>query len=243
MNYQPPRLGFDRFMALEWVNTALELRLANQNTDDAFHELQAWLSKEIPGKETARKTATQVRRLWLVDNDSAHQLRQQALGSGLADDPMYRTFLHFGLALNVFPLFWDVCQTTGRLLNLRGTCQRKEIHRRMLEKYVNPRSTKVATDRVFQTLVAWDLLIEQNGELSAKANFVDNNQLTQWLIITLLIAQTIDRIPLVDLSNAPELLGIRFGNVRSAIREVPFLRIERILNLEMVTYERRDNLD
>ena len=55
MNNQTPRLGFDRFIALRWVNMALELRLANIDTDLAFHQLKEWLSKEIPGKETARK--------------------------------------------------------------------------------------------------------------------------------------------------------------------------------------------
>ncbi len=236
MNYQPPRLGFDRFMALEWVNTALELRLANQNTDDAFHELQAWLSKEIPGKETARKTATQVRRLWLVDNDSAHQLRQQALESKLFENPVNLPLLHLGLSLNVFPLFMDICQSTGRLLNLQGRCTRKDVHQRMLEKYVNPRSTKVATDRVFQTLVDWKMLIEQEGKLLDRKIIVNDIKLIQWLITAILIAQSTDRMLLADINKAPELLGVRFRDMRDAVRDAPSLHIERILNAETVIY-------
>lgn len=234
MNNQTPRLGFDRFMALDWVNMALELRLANHDTTHAFHQLQAWLSKEIPGKETARKTTTQIRRLWLADHDPAHELRRWALESGLAENPNFRPLLHFGLSLNVFPLFWDVCQTTGRLLNLQDVCQRQDIHQRVLEKHGNPVSTKLAVNRVLQTLLDWDLLVEQRGAISAKLIPVDDLQLTQWLITALMLARSMEKLPLVDLSKAPEFIGIRFEDVRSAARSASMLGIERVLDIEMV---------
>lgn len=218
MNEHITRLGFDRFMALRWVNLALELRFNTGDPKLAFEQLKEWLSKEISGKETARKTATQIRRLWFLDHDSADELRSQVLESGFVENQKIWPFLHFGLSINIFPLFWDVCQAIGRLVNLQGACDRSEIQRRMQEKYVNPRSTKVATDRVIQTLIDWGFLIRTNGELSIKTCDVVDVYLTQWLIIALLQAQASNSMPLVDLSKSSGLLGIRFRNPREAIR-------------------------
>lgn len=234
MNNQTHRLGFDRFMALSWVNMALELRLLNQDTDHAFRQLKEWLSKEIPGKVTARKTTNQIRKVWLAHQDLYDELRLQAIDDGLVEDVGYRTLLHHGLCINIFPLFWDVCQITGRLLNLQDVCQRSDIHQRVLERYGNPISTKLAVNRTIQTLIDWGLLVEQSGKLSNQIITVDNVNLIQWLIAALLSARATDKLPLADLSNAPELLGIHFQDPRSAIRMASFLYIERGLDIEMV---------
>ena len=188
---------------------------------------------EISGKETARKTATQTRRLWLVKHDEYHPLRQKVIDNGLADNHIQWPLLHYGLSLNVFPLFWGVCQTTGRLLNLQAICHRKDVHLRVQEKYGNPASTSAATDRVIQTLVDWGLLIDRIGEISAQVISVDDIKITQWLIIALMLARATDKLPLVDVSKAPELLGIRFEDVRTAIRSASMLRVERLFDIEM----------
>ena len=234
MSYQPPRLGFDRYMALRWVNMALELRLLNQDPDHAFHQLKGWLSKEISGKETARKTTNQIRQVWLAQQDLCDELRRQAIDDGLVEDAGYRSLLHHGLCINIFPLFWDVCQVTGRLLNLQDFCQRSDIHQRVLERYGSPVSTKLAINRAIQTLIDWGLLVEEKGAISTKEIDVDNKKLAQWLIVALISAQSTAKLPLIDVSKAPELLGIRFTDARTAIRSSAILRIERLLDIEMV---------
>ena len=80
----------------------------------------------------------------------------------------------------------------------------------------------------------WGFLIDRNGELLAQEILIDDLELTQWLVAALLKAQAIEKIALVDSLKTPELLGISFQNLRAAIREASFLRIERMLNTEMV---------
>ena len=234
MSHPTTGLGFDRYMALRWVNMALELRLLNHDPDHAFHQLRKWLYKEIPGKETARKTAAQTRRLWLAKGDQYHELRQQVMDNDLTENKDYWSLLHYGLSLNVFPLFWDVCQITGRLLNLQTICHRSDIHQRVQEKYGNPASTRAATDRVFQTLADWEFLIDRNGEISVQVISVDDIKLTQWLIFALMSVRSVDKLPFADGINASELLGIRFEDARTAIRLSSYLRIERIMDAEML---------
>jgi len=234
MNTQSARLGFDRFIALRWANMALELAVAKQDPNLAFQQLKEWLSKEIRGKETARKTATQVRRLWFAEHDPYQTLRQQALDRDLAGNQAHWSLLHFGLALNVFPLLRDVCQITGRLLNLQTSCYRKDIYQRIQEKYGNPASTGAATRHVFQTLVDWGLVVERGNEISVRAISVDDTRLVQWMIVALMSARSAENLLLVDVLNAPELLGLRFQDARAAIHPSCCLQIERKLDIEMV---------
>jgi len=234
MKDQRTGLGFDRFMALRWVDMALEARLAHHDPDLAFRQLKQWLSKEISGKETARKAASQTRRLWLARGDQHDKLRQQVINNGLAENTSFRPILHYGLALNVFPLFLAVCQTTGRLLNLQTSCRRDDIYQRILEIYGNPTSTSAATKHVIQTLVDWGFLLKKGKELSAKEISIDDANLTQWLIEALLTARQAEKLPLADLVKSSELLGIRFQDVRSAIRSASYLRIEYALGFEMI---------
>lgn len=234
MKNQKTSLGYDRFMALRWVDMALEARLACHDPDVAFRQLKEWLSKEISGKETVRKTATQTRRLWLAIGDQHDKLRQQVFDNGLAENTTFWPILHYGLSLNVFPLFWDVCQITGRLLNLQTSCRRDDIYQRIQEIYGNPASTGAATRHVIQTLVDWGFLLEKDKEISAKEVCVDDANLTQWLIETLLIARQVEKLPFADLAKSSELLGIHLQNVRSAIRSAEYLRIEYTLGFEMI---------
>lgn len=213
---------------------ALEARLACHDPDIAFHQLKEWLSKEISGKETVRKTATQTRRLWLAIGDQHDELRQQVINNGLAENTAFWPILHYGLALNVFPLLWDVCQITGRLLNLQTSCRRDDIYQRIQEIYGNPASTGAATRHVIQTLIDWGFLLEKDKEISAKEVCVDDASLTQWLIEALLIARQVEKLPFADLAKSSELLGIRFQDVRSAIRSASHLRIEYSLGFEMI---------
>ena len=222
-------------MALRWVDMALETRLDCYDLNIAFGQLKEWLSKEICGKETARKTATQIHRLWLTQKDQHDKLRQQVLNNNWAEqNTSFWPILHYGLSLNVFPLFLEVCKTTGRLLNLQTSCRREDIYQRIQEIYSNPASTITATRRVIQTLLDWGFLVEKNKEISAKEIYVDDIYLTQWLVEALLTARQVENLPFADLAKSSELLGIRLQHVRSAIRSAEYLRIEYTPSFEMI---------
>jgi hypothetical protein len=234
MSNKLPRLGIDRFLALRWVDMALEMRMVTDATSSARKQFRAWLSQEIEGNVSADKTAYQINRIWLIDDDPFDNLRKMAISNGLANDHRYRPVLHFGLAINVFPLFVEVCKATGRLLNLQPTCTNHDIVQRVQEKFGNPESVKRASRRVLQTLFDWGLLIDRDGSISIQEFTITDQLIIEWLITALITSQSTDKIPLVDVVKVPELLGIRFEDARSAIRSASTLRIERLLDVEMV---------
>lgn len=234
MNYKAPRLGIDRFLALRWADMALDLYMTNDDQSKARKQFRSWLSQEIEGQVSARKTADQINRIWLIENDPFENLRKMAILNGLANNHRFRPLLHFGLAINVFPLFADVCRVTGRLLNLQTSCTNRDINQRVQEKYGNPASIKRATNRTIQTLIDWGILTNHDGAISTKEFLVSDLKTTEWLLTALISAHSTDRVPLVDIIKTPELMGIRFEDARAAIRSASKLKIERLLDVEMV---------
>ena len=168
MNYKAPRLGIDRFLAFRWADMALDLYMVNDDKSKARKQFRNWLSQEIDGQISADKTAYQINRIWLNEGDPFENLRRMAISNGLANNHRYRPILHYGLAINVFPLFADICRVTGRLLNLQPTCTNRDIYQRVQEKYGNPQSIERASHRTIQTLIDWGLLTNHNGDISTK---------------------------------------------------------------------------
>jgi hypothetical protein len=235
MNYKAPRLGIDRFLALRWADMALDLYMVNDDKSKARKQFRNWLSQEIDGQISADKTAYQINRIWLIENDPFEYLRIMAISNGITNNHRCRSILHYGLAVNVFPFFANVCRVTGRLLNLQPSCTNRDIYQRVHEIYGNPASIERASHRTIQTLIDWGLLTNRDGGISTKEILVSDSRTTEWLLTALISAHTTDRIPLVDIVKAPELLGIRFEDARAAIRSASFLRLEYANGFEMIS--------
>ena len=63
-------VGADRFLALEWANYAYELFISMGDQATARDSLRMYLEDQIEGKESSRKTAIQLNRLWLTLEES-----------------------------------------------------------------------------------------------------------------------------------------------------------------------------
>ena len=146
MSEQKLTIGIDRYIAKRWADYAFDLRSSASQEQNSYIQLQKWLSQEIKGKEVVEKTSSQLRRIWLAE-DQYNLLRKQAVEIGSGQDPSSRMILHYGLALNVFPFFRDLCVSVGRLIRLQGKCQGKEVRQRLLEKYQSKATVGFAARR------------------------------------------------------------------------------------------------
>lgn len=235
MNNQVPRLGIDRFLALRWVDMALDLRIAGFNKVTATEKIYNWLSHEINGKEVIRKTIDQINRMWFSEINSKSSLGDLVIQNGVAEDFNYRPVIHHGMALIAFPLYRDICAATGRFIKLQGKCNREEILVRVNERYTNPESTKRGINRVLQTLVDWGILFSAERIYISREISISNAKLIEWMILVLLEVYRVNQLPLADSLNAPELIGISFADTRAAIRAASQLHIERTIDTEMVS--------
>lgn len=219
--------GIDRFIALRWADYALDLWIAANPSVESSAQLMAFLEQEIKGIESRNKTSYQIRRLWLDPGAKTQFLRSQVTQHGIAEVIFSRPVLHLGMAINVFPLFREVCGIIGRLTGLQGVCTRQETCQRVMEKYGNPTSIPRSVDRVFQTLVDWQLLEKTGKNYTVRLIQVENLALAGWFMQALLFTLTDRQLTFSDLQTIPERLGVQFQGEREIIRAIPNLYVIR----------------
>lgn len=176
-----PRIGFDRFIALDWATTALKIRAGIAKLED----LEASLDAADLGAAARTKTRTVLKRLWL---DPRIELldyadRGAAIFKAHPDVPVIA--MHWGMAVAAYPFFGKVAELIGRLSALQGDCASAEIHRRMSETYGEREGTYRMTNMVIQSQAGWGAVqrVEKGKRvLRLTPTVVESDELSVWLI-------------------------------------------------------------
>jgi hypothetical protein len=222
-------VGFDRFIALEWANFAMELSSTSESKSVKISHLKDWLSLKVSGKDATRKTANVLTRLWLEPNIDVEHFRGEAQRLTLDTRKSDYIFFHWGIALLVFPFFRETCIQIGRLSALQTTINRREIHARISEKYSNQSTIPRSVDRIFQTLLDWNILIKiKQQEYTLVLHQSANANVKRWLLELITFSASNKRIPVNNFYRLPELFPFEInGEVRQLIHQSSHVKMER----------------
>ena len=147
-----PQIGFDRFIQLAWVASALRVRAGKADLD----ELIALLDGSGLGKEAKIKTRTKLNALVLEPRAELVEFIDRGVGLfSVTTSQRDAACFAWGAALATYPYFGKVAELTGRLTAMQGDCSMPEVHRRMSELYGERGNVKTATRAVIQTQVDW----------------------------------------------------------------------------------------
>lgn len=211
------KIGFDRFLALEWADYALELFLSGQDELANYGYLKEYLKREIKVVETARKTANQLKRLWL--NNPFLSLRVKTKENFQKENIVNNSLYHFGMAINVFPVFYTTCQKMGELSAIQDQFDTRMIIDRVARDFVSPNSIPRVVTRVIQTLIDWGFVSTHDSILTANKVAVTNTLTSLWLIDALFSTEKIDEITLSNLVTLPVKIGIDLGDIRKILAQ------------------------
>lgn len=163
-----PKIGFDRFIRLDWAETALQTRAGMTNID-AFGDM---LDATHDGLAAKKKTRTVLNRLWLAPRtdlvefaDYGVEIYRRAPNVALA--------LTWGMAIAAYPFFGRVAEIVGRLTSLHGDCAAAEVHRRMAEIYGEREGTRRMTNMALQSQEDWGCI-----KKSAKGKIISRTSAT-----------------------------------------------------------------
>ena len=176
-----PRIGFDRFISLEWATTALKVRAGAARLED----LEALLDAAGLGAAARTKTRTVLNRLWLEPRVELADYADRGAAIFKATPNVPPTALHWGMAVATYPFFGKVAELIGRLSALQGDCASAEIHRRMSETYGEREGTYRMTNMVIQSQADWGAVerVEKGKRVIRLAPAVaEDDELTAWLI-------------------------------------------------------------
>ena len=181
MNVSAPRIGFDRFIHLDWATAALKVRAGVAPRED----LEALLDAAGLGAAARTKTRTVLNRLWLEPRAELLHYADRGVAIFKADADVPIAALHWGMAVATYPFFGKVAELIGRLSALQGDCASAEIHRRMSETYGEREGTYRMTNMVIQSQAGWGAVerVEKGKRVIRLAStIVENDELTTWLI-------------------------------------------------------------
>ncbi|MHB8252657.1 MAG: hypothetical protein ACYDEV_02940 [Acidiferrobacter sp.] len=180
-NSTAPRIGFDRFVRLDWAVAALKVRAGTTSLDE-LNELLAAAGLSLAAK---RKTRTVLNRLWLEPRAELVELanRGAEIFKGNPDVPV--SALNWGMSIATYPFFGKVAELMGRLSALQGDCASAEVHRRMSEIYGEREGTYRMTNMVLQSQASWGAIerADKSQRLIRQApRAIANDELIAWLI-------------------------------------------------------------
>lgn len=176
-----PRIGFDRFISLEWATAALKVRAGALLLED----LETLLDAAGLGAAARTKTRTVLNRLWLEPRAELVDYADRGVAIYKAYPGAQVAALHWGMAVATYPFFGKVAELIGRLSVLQGDCASAEIHRRMSETYGEREGTYRMTNMVIQSQVGWGAVerVEKGKRVIRLAPVVvEDDELTGWLI-------------------------------------------------------------
>ena len=181
MNSSAPKIGFDRFIQLDWAAAALNVRAGVAGLDD----LNALLDAAELGVEAKKKTRTVLNRLWLEPRAELVDFADRATAIYKSQPSPPIAALCWGVAVACYPFFGKVAELVGRLSAIQDDCASAEVHRRMSEIYGEREGTRRMTNMVIQTQASWGALdrVEKGKRVIRLASTqIDSDELTAWLV-------------------------------------------------------------
>lgn len=146
-----PRIGFDRFVALDWATAARRVRSGELPRED----LNAVLDGAGMTVAARKKTVTLLNRLWLAPRPELAEFASRGCAIGQICLDASDAALSWGMSIASYPFFAKVAELVGRLTSLQGDCAASEVHRRMSEIYGEREGTLRMTNMVLQTQSDW----------------------------------------------------------------------------------------
>lgn len=177
-----PQIGFDRFIQLDWVATALKVRAGSASLD----ELNELLDVVGLGKEAKAKTKTKLNALALEPRAELAGFVDRGIAIFKANDNVSElAAFAWGATIATYPYFGKVAEFIGRLTSIQGDCAVSEIHRRISEVYGDREVTKRATQAAIQTQGNWGAVqrVEKGKRLiRLQARSLKNEEMVAWLV-------------------------------------------------------------
>lgn len=149
-----PRIGFDRFLALDWVSAAMRVRAGIGSRDELVQQLdEAGLTLAA-----RKKTLTLLNRLWLEPRAELGAFSERGIEAWKGGQGIPPAALAWAMTVAAYPFFAKVAELVGRLTALQGDCRASEVHRRMEELFGQREGTRRMTNMALQTQADWGVI-------------------------------------------------------------------------------------
>ncbi|MDM8536083.1 hypothetical protein QUF70_04955 [Desulfobacterales bacterium HSG17] len=229
MTRKQKRIGFDRFIKLEWLEETARLVDKGHTTPDINSWLENSLENQIQGKDSRRKTRNVLTGVWSGVPVDIIPFRDDGLKLLKKLKPKEILAVHWCMSIAAYPFFAFVTRQIGRLNKLQTEISSNQIQRRVVEHYGDTQSIHRAVARLIQSLCDWNVLESKNKSLynAIPSISTKDSSLLSWAIEAVFYAQSSSCLPFQQIINDPCWFPFSFDIKTNDIRENPRLELFR----------------
>ncbi|NMC28848.1 MAG: hypothetical protein GYA45_02105 [Pelolinea sp.] len=176
------------------------------------------MQKEITGVESARKTSNQLKRLWLNNKDGKKELRMGSAQILKTKQVNNQSIFHLGMAINVFPIFQEVCRRLGYLTKVQPEVSKNTLIERVAQTFLTPSSGNRTGSRVIQTLENWGFIEINNSAIRLQDVLINDQETSVWFIEALVLSNSKTKVLINAGDSIPEKLEIQILDIRNFIQ-------------------------
>lgn len=201
------RVGFDRFIKLDWLNKTAEIYMEDDKKVRLV--LEDYL-KHI-GRANRKKIISVLVRTWVNVEPQHIQIRDTALKLFEMADKDEKVAIHWCMLMMAYPIFLDITATIGKLLDLQDGFSVGMVKRRIYELWGERSTLQYAVSKIIRSLTEWGAVEDgcKPGYYKRKQRFIVNNTEIKLLLIEAYLASS-DR------------LHLQFGEVNNLDELFPF---------------------
>ncbi len=169
MSKRHDKLGIKQGLRLEWLNKALNLKLAGLNDKEIRHELTNYLANRLDngligqrGESTNQIAVSMLSKIWINPDKELLNLQIKALN--IARKTNDHLPCHWAMLCAAYPFWHKVALKTGRLFNLQEQVSKKQIIQRIREEYGDRSSVIRSAQRVIQGFLGLEIIEESENK-------------------------------------------------------------------------------
>lgn len=208
MSKRHEKIGIKQGLRKEWLDVALNIRLAGISQKDMRAELTEYMSSRLDngeighrGKATTQIAVSMMMNVWGKCDAEIEVLQRNALTLAENDNSLA---CHWAMLCAAYPFWHKVAQQTGRLLFLQDQTNKSQIIQRIRESYGDRSSVIRSAQRVVQGFVGCGTLITiANHQLKLSRPIALSSDLTILLYESALHADKEGKATLGLLKNNP----------------------------------------
>jgi hypothetical protein len=226
-------IGFDRRLALDW----LEATASRVAAGDSLEDLRAGMWEYLEGKVSGDKlnsdrgtTMTVLTRIWGKVPAAVEPLKPRAVAAFQISQARDHLALHWAMAIASYPVFSDVAATAGRLLTLQDSFSLAQLTKRMVAQWSERPVLVKSTQRIIRSLVDWGALTDTETKgvyARAPKSFPVTKEIAVLLCESLLLDNEHHSLPANQLLDHPAIFPFTHLLTIAELREEPVFDIHR----------------
>lgn len=222
MSRRHDKVGIKQGLRKEWLDKALDLRLAGLSNSEVREELIDYMSSRLDsgargerGETTTKIAVSMLMNIWGNVSSDIQPLQEKALD--LVE--LNRTCCHWAMISAAYPFWYQVAQQTGRLLFLQEQTTKNQIIQKVRENYGDRSSVIRSAQRVVQGFIGLDVLsnIDDSNQLCSAEFMVVDYRCAVLLFESALYAEREGKLALASMRSNPAFFPFKIPIITSDI--------------------------